>query len=185
MKTPTIVIVMAASILLAGCGKKSDSSGNTSSPTINTNSSPRFITKLEKVPSSDGPWTIKPFILTKGLADFVFSYSCYISGTNTHIASILWENIEPGGAGGIKLQPGWFVYFENNTRLWAYDGGTNLAADVVSFNNTDGNVAEMSLYRSRNSYNINGVHSDFPQVPVEVYARLSPAALKTIGITMK
>jgi hypothetical protein len=37
MKIPTISIVMTASILLVGCGKKSDSSGIVSSPVIITN----------------------------------------------------------------------------------------------------------------------------------------------------
>jgi hypothetical protein len=37
MKIPTISIVVAASILLAGCGKKSESSGIVSSPVVITN----------------------------------------------------------------------------------------------------------------------------------------------------
>jgi hypothetical protein len=71
-----------------------------------------------------------------------------------------WSIIAPDGW---KVHPGWFVFIENETRAWAYDGDRLLILDIET-------PSKKATYTRR-----------FPcAVPPEVFSRLSEAAQKDV-----
>jgi len=70
--------------------------------------------------------------------------------------------------GDWKPRPGWFVFAENESRVWAYDGDRMLFLDVETVNGSD-------------VRGVNYCNSGFPcPVPPEVLARLSEPARKAL-----
>src|SRR5439155_8873312 len=66
-----------------------------------------------------------------------------------------------------KAQPGWFVFIENESRVWSYDGDRRL---MLQTETSSGNNSQGATYSSR-----------FPcPVPPEVYARIPEPAKTTI-----
>lgn len=94
---------------------------------------------------------------------------CWLSGPDAPGGPMLsWSSsISPGDW---KAKPGWFVYVQSHTNVWAYDGDRQLVlhTEVVSGNNT----ANGSMYPG-----------NYPcPVPDEVFSRLSERKQKEIRV---
>ena len=65
---------------------------------------------------SGTPWTVQ---VSETNRTFQISYR-YDSGTNGAAC------INFASPADWRAKPGWFIFVENNERVWAYDGGSNL-----------------------------------------------------------
>jgi hypothetical protein len=117
---------------------------------------PMFITTLGTNSSPDGTWRIEASTAGDSLG---------VSYKNTPAESYpftVWSSI---GVPGWKAKTGWFVFLENESRVWTYDGDRQLYLEV----DTPGHG---SLYQTPKG---------FPcAVPAEVLARVSEAERKNL-----
>ncbi len=123
---------------------------------------PMLVTSFGTNTTSDSSWRI-------GAAETSLDI-CWLSGPAAPEGPQLsWSSsISPGDW---KAQPGWFVYVQSHTNVWAYDGDRQLVlhTEVVSGNN----VANGSMYPG-----------NYPcPVPDEVFSRLSERKQKEIRAT--
>jgi hypothetical protein len=118
----------------------------------------RFITTFGEISSLDCPWTVR---VSDTNQTFQISYR-YDTATNSS------GSISIVSPSDWRAKPGWFVFMENNERIWAYDGGSSLFLQVAK----PGKLGPTCM-----SY---GPHSFPCHVPDEALARLSPEARKAI-----
>ena len=118
----------------------------------------RFITTFGEISSSDCPWTVR---VSDTNQIFHISYR-YDTATNSS------GSISVASPSDWKAKPGWFVFIENNERIWAYDGGSSLFLQVAK---------PAKLGPTCTSY---GPYSFPCPVPDEVLARLSPETRQAI-----
>ncbi|HEY4416930.1 MAG TPA: hypothetical protein VGO57_14670 [Verrucomicrobiae bacterium] len=85
-----------------------------------TNSPGRSITGFGDVSFPQSPWTVQ---VSETNRTVKISYR-YLSGTNG-ISSLSFTSPKDW-----RAKSGWFVFIENNERVWAYDGGSNLFLQV-------------------------------------------------------
>jgi|SRR6478736_7594946 len=150
-------IIFPIALVLAGCASPS------SRPTNATATTNWFITQLGTHRSADGIWQVsvpsadQPVELTRWQyltnvrSGFILSWNGAL--TNTYTKS------------GWRAQPGWFVFVEDASRAWCYDGSNFLWLLQVD---SDGSA----------SYG----PGSFPcPVPQPVYARLSVSVQRTIA----
>ena len=81
-----------------------------------TNLSARLMNQFGEASFSGTPWTVQ---VSETNRTFQISYR-YDSGTNG-VACINFAS-----PADWRAKPGWFIFVENNERVWAYDGGSNL-----------------------------------------------------------
>jgi hypothetical protein len=113
-----MLIMLLAATVLAGCTSPSAVSTQKAAPVVAARSvfQPRLITTLGTYPTPDRSWRIG---VTEDAIDFA----------------------RPRDAGGVSITPqtngwraqaGWFVFLENESRAWAYDGGRRLYLQVFT-----------------------------------------------------
>jgi hypothetical protein len=117
----------------------------------------RFMTTFGEFSPAGSPWTVRVADTDPKLQiSYHYQADATSSGTST-VSPSDW-----------KAQSGWFVFVENNERVWAYDGARNLFLQV--------SIAS-KLGPKGTSYG----PSHFPcPVPSEVLTRLTPEARKAI-----
>ena len=123
-----------------------------------TNSASRFITTFGGISSSDSPWEVQVSAADK---TFHISYR-YAPDTNSS------ASVSVDSSSDWKARTGWFVFIENNERVWAYDGGSSLFLQSAK---------TAKLGPTCTSY---GPRSFPCPVPDVVLSRLSPEARKAI-----
>ena len=79
-------------------------------------SAARWMTEFGEVSFTGTPWTV---CVSETNRTFQISYR-YDSGTNGAAC------INFASPADWRAKPGWFIFVENNERVWAYDGGSNL-----------------------------------------------------------
>jgi hypothetical protein len=123
----------------------------------------RLMTTFGEISRSDSPWTVR-----MSAADLTFQISY-------HFVS----DINGSGAASVsspadwRARSGWFVFVENNERVWAYDGDTNLFLLAAK---------SSKLGPTCTSY---GYHTFPCPVPDAVLTRLTPEARGAIKIEKK
>jgi len=117
--------------------------------------SPLLVTTFGTHATADGAWRI--LVSDHSLE---FSHSGFSSGKGTMTSG--WVTTRPQGW---TTRPGWFVYVENGSRAWAYDGDRQLLLDSET---AEGDTFGGTLY----------CQPDFPcSVPEAVVSRLPPPAV--------
>jgi len=161
-----IAVLLPAVTVLAGC--HSPSRAHLQAPTAAVAaprpSQPLFITKLGSTTiTSDGVWrvVVSP---TGDAVDLSYNQSAQVAPSFE-----AWSTIRVPGptadAPGWKAHPGWFVFIENASRAWVYDGDHYLCLEIASGNG-------VGFYPTPRG---------FPcAVPAQVFSRLSEAAQKSI-----
>ena len=137
-----------------------------SSSTITAITTNWFVTELGQYRSSDGIWEVsvaaadQPFKLVRGqYLDHVRT----VSSDGSTIATWTGALTNTYATEGWKAQLGWFVYIENQSRAWCYDGSNYLWLLRVDSDGSSGSYGPQS----------------FPcPVPRQVYERLSDTAQK-------
>jgi len=120
----------------------------------------RFINTFGEISSSDCPWCVR---VSDTNRTFHISYR-YNDTTNAPGTG----SVSVGSPSGWRAKSGWFIFIENNERIWAYDGGSSLFLQVAT---------PTKLGPTCTSYG----SPSFPcPVPDEVLARLTPEARKAI-----
>jgi hypothetical protein len=119
---------------------------------------PMLVTTLGTNTSSDGTWQIG---VSEGSLDLSHSIA---HGDGKGLKMSGWSGTSPQGW---TAHAGWFVFAENESRAWAYDGDRLL---ILNTHTSSGNNSTGAIYSSR-----------FPcAVPAEVFSRLSERARKAI-----
>ena len=118
------------------------------------------MTAFGEVSRSDSPWTVR---VSADDRTFQISYHYHhASGTNdSGILSV-------SSLADWRAKPGWFVFVENDERVWAYDGDQNLFLQVCTAS---------KLGATGTCYGPG--HIPFPP-PSEVLVRLTPEERKSI-----
>ena len=107
--------------------------------------------------TADGTWRIE-------VSESLLAISRFSASRGEGWTRSGWSTVSPEGW---RPQTGWFVFVENESRVWAYDGNRQLLLQTETSN---GNHSSGALYSSR-----------FPcAVPAEVVARLSEPARHTL-----
>ncbi|HEX3624343.1 MAG TPA: hypothetical protein VH280_02850 [Verrucomicrobiae bacterium] len=154
-----IIPILIAAIALGGCNVPSTVHTQTAAPTVAAPIPfcPMLITTLGTYPSPDGCWRIE-------VSEDAINFARPASGG--------------GGLGftpnshGWKTQAGWFVFAENESRAWAYDGGSRLY--LVSFS-PSGCGLSYGIFRGAN------FDCNFPcAMPPEVISHLPELKKKEI-----
>ena len=121
---------------------------------------PMLITTLGTNTTADGTWRI-------GVSETALDLTRLTVGHGAEDGFPISGWSSTTSPEGWKAQPGWFVYIESESRVWAYDGSRKLLLNTETRN---GNSQRGSLYES-----------GYPcAVPDEVLSRLSEPARKDI-----
>ena len=121
---------------------------------------PRLITTLGTNTSSDGTWRI-------GVTERSLDLSHAISTPGEGWKNSGWTTTGLGMASPWTAHPGWFVFLESESRVWAYDGDALLILEAYTWSETN---SSSTLYQSR-----------FPgAVPGEVFSRLPDRKQKEV-----
>lgn len=166
MRNIIIPVLFITATFLAGCYSPSASHTQTTAPTLETAQfHPMFITEPGTTNvSSDGLWRV----VVSAAGDSV-DLSYHEMPRAAGAPSAVWSTTRvPGPAAnsaGWKAHDGWFVFIENTSRAWVYDGDNYLCLVV----NTPGHS---SFYPAP---------AGFPcAVPAGVYSRLPASVQKGI-----
>jgi len=122
-----------------------------------------FISQFGQYQSQDGVWQVsvpgagQPFVLARGE---YWDHVRTVAADGSTLAT--WTGAVTNGytTDGWKAQPGWFVYIENQSRAWCYDGSNYL----------------WLLQMKSNGSGAYGPRSFPCPVPPQVIARLSDSA---------
>jgi hypothetical protein len=129
----------------------------------NTNDlSGRLITTFGEVSRSDSPWIVR---VSAADQTFQISYH-YVSASDTNG----YGAVSVSSPAGWRARSGWFVFVENNERVWSYDGDKSLFLQTAT---------SSKLGPTCTSY---GSHSFPCRVPDAVLTRLTPEARGAIKI---
>jgi hypothetical protein len=121
---------------------------------------PMLITTLGTNATPDGTWRVA---VSEASLDLSHSYAAHGEGWTTSG----WTTTGFGTASPWTAQPGWFVFIESESRVWAYDGDRRL---ILKTYTSSGVNSSSCVY-----------DSGFPgAVPAEVFSRLSEPARKAI-----
>lgn len=151
-----IPILFVAVTVLVGCHSPSVVHTQTPAPTVAAPPPfhPMLITTLGTNTSSDGRWRIG---VSEASMDFTHTPAAHGGG---------WTTVSLDSLHGWRIQAGWFVFTESESRVWAYDGDRLLPLCTVTPDSSNG-----TTYFSPR----------FPcVVPTEVFSRLSEPAQKAI-----
>jgi hypothetical protein len=156
------VLVFLLALLLVGCAPAGTRPARTAATTN------WFVTQFGEQHSQDGVWRVsvpsadQPFELSRGQ---------YLDGVRT-TNSVGFVGVWTGAltntytTDGWRAQPGWFVFVEDESRAWCYDGANFLWLLRVDPDGSSGSYGPRL----------------FPcPVPQPVYARLTDAARKAIA----
>jgi len=152
-----IPIIIVATTVLVGCHSLSRVHSQPAAATVAARppTRPMLITTPGTHPTADGAWRVE-----------VSESLLAISRSNTARGEgwTGWSTVSPAAW---RAQAGWFVFVENESRVWAYDGDRKLLLQTETFS---GNHSTGTTYSSA-----------FPcAVPAEVFSRLSEPAQKAI-----
>jgi hypothetical protein len=158
----TIPIIFVAATALVGCHSPSTVHIQTATPTVAAPAPfyPRFITTLGTTTrSQDGIWRVS----VSAAGDWVDLSYCRGAGS----AHPFWSTISVPGptapSQGWKAHAGWFVYVQDESRVWVYNGDSYLCLWE--------NTCNFGAFYPR--------PVSFPfAVPAEVLSRLSESAKK-------
>ncbi len=156
-----IPILIVASTVLAGCHSPSKVPTQTAAPTAVAPQPfrPMFVTTRGTNSTPGGPWSIA---VSPDGGSLHMIYTQELVGD--HERDVITLTTSPAGW---KAQPGWFVYIQSETNVWAYDGDRSL----ILHTQTPGRHGVGGCYGPRR----------FPcAVPPEVFSRLSEPAQKAI-----
>lgn len=133
------MIAFGAILVLVSCSREP------SGPTA------MLITQFEKVSVPGTPW-----IVNASESDRKIYIGRHVDHVTTTVSSA-WT-----------VRQGWFVFVENDKRVWEYDGDTNLYGVAIVPDERDGTL---TVYRPQH------LHRPLPD---EVRSRLSPAARRIV-----
>jgi hypothetical protein len=120
-------------------------------------SSGRFITTFGEFSPAGSPWTVR---VADTAPELQISYHYHADATSSGASTV--------SPSDWKAHSGWFVFVENNARVWAYDGARNLFLQV-------------SIAAKLGPKGSSCGPSHFPcPVPSEVLTKLTPEARKAI-----
>ncbi len=169
-----ILILSVAATVLAGCHSPAMAHRNAPTPAVAAPppSQPLFITTLGTTTTSpDGVWRV--VVSPRGDAVDITDTDSPL-GPPFKASSTISVPGPTADAPGWRAHPGWFVFIENASRVWVYDGDRYLFLETASLltpSPTGGNL-RFTVYIAPGS---------FPcAVPAPVFSRLSEAAQKPI-----
>jgi hypothetical protein len=154
------LFLFVAATVLAGCHSPH---AQPSAPAVAARPpfQPMLITVFGTHPTPDGSWKIE-------VSDDSIGFNCVPGGSTISFTS---------DSHGWKAKPGWFVFVESQSRVWAYDGGNMIYLDTETTkgeNNYSGAIY-YGVFRAAN------FDSNFPcAVPAEVISHLSEQKQKEI-----
>ena len=159
-----VLILFASVVIFAGC--QSQPLVRPQSSTVVTAKPPPFqpilITTLGTNNSSDGFWRI-------GVSDTTLDLSRWQAVKHSNWGYAGWSTTSLNTDGGWRCHPGWIVYTESPSRVWAYDGERKVY------------LLEYKFVEQGSKSTIYDSHVKFPcAVPGEVFSRLSETARKDI-----
>ncbi len=121
-----------------------------------------LLTVLGTNTSPDGTWRI-------GVSETTLDLSRSAAAHGEGWTSSGWTTTSLNTDGAWRCHPGWLVYTESESKVWAYDGDRKVVLEIYE---SVGRDSKSALYDSR---------AKFPcAVPGEVFSRLSEAARKDI-----
>jgi len=158
-----IPILFVGMTALVGCHSSSRVPRPTAAPTMAAPPlfRPMLITTFGTNTSSDGAWRI-------GVLESSLEFSRSLAARGDGWTSSGWSTTSPQAW---RAQPGWFVFIESESRVWAYDGDRDL---LLQAHTSSGNNSSGATYSS-----------SFPcAVPAEVLTRISEPARKAIKLQL-
>lgn len=127
---------------------------------------PLLITTLGTNSSSDGTWEIGVTEKEVGFSRLEVLHPA--EGLTFSNKTTLGIPAAAGQTSGWKTGPGWFVFIENESRVWAYNGVRELFLETYTSHGTDSSGSASYC-------------NHFPcAIPDEVFSRLSPQAREAI-----
>lgn len=121
---------------------------------------PMLVTTLGTNASSDGTWRI-------GVSEHSLDLSRSVSAQGEGWRNSGWSTTGFGVASPWTAHPGWFVFLENESRVWAFDGDRLLILEAYT---SSGRNTSSTIYENR-----------FPcALPAEVFSRLPERKQKEI-----
>ena len=121
----------------------------------------RFITSFGEIASSDCPWAVSVSATNQ---TFHISYHYTTDSVGSGVIGV-------SSPAGWKARSGWFVFVENDERVWAYDGDKSLFLQVGECSKSSKSGPTCTSY---------GPHTFPCGVPDAVLKRLTPDMIKAI-----
>ena len=131
MRNIILIFIMAATVLV-GCHSQPLVRPQPTAPTVAASPPfrPMLITTLGTNNSADGTWRI-------GVSERSLDLSRFHSAQGEGWKSSGWTTTGFGTNSLWTAHPGWFVYIESKSRVWAFDGDRRLILEAYTSTGTN------------------------------------------------